>query len=65
LEAEVHFRAVLQFLGAFHKIAKSGHWLLRVCLSVRMEELGQHWKDINPLTPERYLTRDFTGDFAS
>jgi hypothetical protein len=39
-----------QFLGAFAKITKkTAYYLRHVCLSVRKEQLGTHWKDFREI----------------
>jgi hypothetical protein len=38
----------MQFLG-FRKSAKSDYWFCHVCLSIRMEQLGSHWKDFDKI----------------
>jgi hypothetical protein len=45
--SEIHTKHINTECGIFNpipKIAKSGYWLLRVCLSVRVKQLGFHWK---------------------
>jgi len=31
------------------RIAKSDYYLCHVCLSIRMEQLGSHWKDFHEI----------------
>jgi hypothetical protein len=38
---------VVLFLGRICKITKRDYRLSHVCLFVRMEQLGSHWKDIH------------------
>jgi len=39
-----------QFLGAFTKLRKAIiSFLMSVCLSVRMEQLGSHWTDFHEI----------------
>jgi hypothetical protein len=37
----------IQFLGALTKLRKATISLVMVCLSVRMEQLGSHWRDFH------------------
>jgi hypothetical protein len=38
-----------QFFRHVRIIAKSDYWLRHACLSVRMEQLGSHWRDFHEI----------------
>jgi hypothetical protein len=45
-----HFEWMVQFLGAFRKIAKSDFEFRHVGPPVHMEQLGSHWTDFHKIS---------------
>jgi len=41
------------FLGSFAKIAKSDYYVWHVCLSIHLQQLGSHWKDVKKISTFR------------